>query len=157
MIENAPQPPPVDVDALLRQTQPGLIVSAAAILAAGTGVFLLITAFQLWDLVVFRGAFKAIPAALGAAGVVSLPLALKIFRLRLWAVVGGLIFFGVAALGTALWFFVSTLSGMFSAAGALAWMLAIGAAVTAGLAISPCQRAVVARRQLAAAGLDITI
>jgi hypothetical protein len=102
MIDTTPTPSstPNDVDALIQQTQRRMIVNAAAIVAAAAGVFLLLVTFQLWDLVTFRGPYKAIPVTLGLFGATSMVFALKIFRQRVWAAVGGAAFFGVTALGS---------------------------------------------------------
>ena len=157
MSENPGELPPFDVEVLIQETRPTLLVHAAASASAATGAFLLITAFQLWDLVVFRGRFKAIPVAFTIVGIVSLPLAVKIWRQRPWAAVAGLALFGPTALGSSLCLFMSFTGGLISAAAALVPPLAIGAAVTTGLAIGSCRRTAAARRRLATAGLDISV
>jgi hypothetical protein len=157
MLESPSDIPPDDVEALARQTQPTALVYAAAGLGAGTGLFALMTTFQLWAVVRFRGAYELIPLVVGAVGILSWPLAVKIWRLRPWATVTGTILFAFTALGSSFWVLISFGAGLFSLAAALVPLVSLGAAVTTALSITASRRAAAARHRLAQSGLDISL
>lgn len=143
-----------ELDAQLHAMRRKGIISVAASLGAGAGLFALIMALQLLDLFRIRGALKAVPYILIVYAVASFVLGVKLFRQRVWAAASSTAVHGLAGLTTFLWMFLTFASGFVSFAGMIVPPLAVAAAVCSGLSITPCIRTRAAQQRLRAAGLE---
>jgi hypothetical protein len=118
---------------------------------------LLLQAVQLFYFLRLAGAYALIPPALVAVGITLLALASKLYAQRVWAAIAIGVVSGAAALGMAAWCLRLFLAGILPLLTQLLPLaLAVGA-VMAGVAIAPCKRTAAARKQAAAAGLDIDL
>ena len=157
--EPAPAPGPTqdpdELDRLMAELQlPGLTKAAIGMLA-GVGGLLAASALQLWGLTQLEGVVRFMPYLMIALAAVFLTLAVKVYRGRPWAALGGLVLSVLTALSMGLWFLLSAASGFFSLLAVLLPLAAVVAAVFSGVAIGPCVRHAAARRRLAASGIPM--
>jgi hypothetical protein len=161
MTQAAGVPPPSADNALLdralAETRRTRETVAATIAAVVNGCLLLLQAAQLFYFLRLAGAYALVPPVVLVLGIALLALASKLYAQRVWAATAALVLSGVAALGMALWCVRLFLAGILPLlTQILPLALALGA-VIAGVAIAPCKRTAAARKQAAAAGLDIDL
>jgi len=157
MSEGAPAPDNDLLDRALADTRRAKETVAATIAALVNGCLLLLQAVQLFYFLRLAGAYALIPPALVAVGITLLALASKLYAQRVWAAIAIGVVSGAAALGMAAWCLRLFLAGILPLLTQLLPLaLAVGA-VMAGVAIAPCKRTAAARKQAAAAGLDIDL
>jgi hypothetical protein len=161
MTRGAAVPPSALEDALLdralAETQRTRETVVATVAAVVNGCLLLLQSAQLLYFVTLAGAYALVPPALLVLGIALLALASKLYAQRVWAAIATAVLSGGAALGVGLWCVLLFLSGLLPLiTQILPLALAIGA-VMAAIAIAPCRRTATARKQAAAAGLDIDL
>jgi len=159
MSEGAAGPAPDNdlLDRALAETRRARETVAATIAALVNGCLLLLQAVQLFYFLRLAGAYALIPPALVALGIALLALASKLYGQRVWAAIALGVVSGATALGMAAWCVRLFLAGILPLlTQILPLALALGA-VMAGVAIGPCRRTAAARKQAAAAGLDIDL
>lgn len=145
-----------DLDAKMAALSPDGLVKGAAALHVGTAMSSLLVVFQLLVLIRLPASLRVVPFVFAAIAITQFVAGLKTYRMRGgWALVGLVVgaLHGLAMIGWVLFamsrFFFSPLSG-------LACLVAILAIVFGALALGPCRRADVVRRQLAKDGLDVS-
>lgn len=146
---------PAELDRLMADIQITWLGKAAIGTLAVLATLLLGSALQLWGLTMLEGAVALVPYLMVGLAALFGALAVKVYRGRPWAAIGGLVLAILTSLGMALWFLLSAASGFISLLALLVPMLAAVAAVFSGLAIGPCLRAAQARRRLAASGVPM--
>jgi hypothetical protein len=159
MSEGAAGPAPDNdlLDRALAETRRARETVAATIAALVNGCLLLLQAVQLFYFLRLAGAYALIPPALVALGIALLALASKLYGQRVWAAIAIGVVSGATALAMAAWCVRLFLAGILPLlTQILPLALAVGA-VMAGVAIGPCKRTAAARKQAAAAGLDIDL
>jgi hypothetical protein len=159
MSEGAPGLPPDNalLDRALAETRRARETVAATIAALVNGCLLLLQAVQLFYFLRLAGAYASIPPVLIALGIALLALASKLYSQRVWAAIAIGVVSGATALGMAAWCVRLFLAGILPLlTQILPLALALGA-VMAGVAIGPCRKTAAARKQAAAAGLDIDL
>jgi hypothetical protein len=156
----ADRPPAPDnalLDRALAETRRAKETVVATVAAIINGCLLLLEAVQLLYFLRLSRGYELIPPALVVVGIVLLVLASKLYAQRVWAAVTLGIVSAVAALGMVAWCLRLFLAGILPLlAEILPLALAIGA-VMAGVAVGPCKRTAAARKQAAAAGIDIDL
>lgn len=166
MSERNPYAPPVDaalpelatqgladLDDEIEATRPNRLVKAAIATTAATGALLVLCSVYFgWGLLIW-----GIPAfyPLVVLGVVEVWLSLKIYRQRPWAAIAAVVLSAVIAAASGIWLLLLVMSGFFAVMNLVLPLVALTAAVLAGLAIASCLRTVRIRRHLADRGIDV--
>lgn len=148
---------PGEFDDEVSATEPNGVVKAAGGLQAAAGVMLAFAGFQL-KLVGLTGKpwVMTVPWLMIFAGILTVFFAVKLFKTRSWAAIGGTVLNGIILLGMGGWVLLSLASGFFSLIASLVPMLALAGTVLGAIAIAPCLRAAEARRRLQDAGIDMS-
>ncbi|MCB9555762.1 MAG: hypothetical protein H6707_06625 [Deltaproteobacteria bacterium] len=155
------QAPPVgsfddeELERLVVLARPHAVTKAAAALQAALGALLLLGALQLADVVRLFGWLRWVPHLMTILGIASLWIALKVYRLRLWATLAALIGSAIIALLMAGWFLLAASSGFLSLIGLLIPVSALAAAIVSSVALGACHRARDARKRLAEGGVPV--
>lgn len=137
-------------------TAPTTIVKVAASLQALCGLFWGLAGLQTVLSIRFRSPIvSAMPWVMIVGGIAMIWLGAKIYRAHGTAAVAGAVLGAVCGIGMASWFVGTMMLGVFSCISLLVMPLALGACVTAVLAIAPSRRASAARRRLSEQGLDL--
>jgi hypothetical protein len=142
-----------ELDDLVAKTKASPLVVTAAGVAALTGTILALSAVQLWINFTLFGTIVAVPWGMIALGLGHFAIAVKIFRLRLWAAQAGGALGIVTSLAAFAWLVLAAASGLFTLYGMVLPLLGIATAVLSFLALAPCRRGTDARRRLDKDGL----
>jgi hypothetical protein len=138
-------------------TQATGVVKAAGGLQAAAGVLLASAGVQLKLVgIIGRPWVMRVPWLMILGGVVAVFFAVKIFKTRGWAALGGTVVNGLVLVGMGLWVLLTLASGFVSLIATLVPMVALAGTVLGALAIGPCLRADAARRKLQEAGIDLS-
>jgi len=148
---------PGDFNDEVTATEPTGLVKAAGALQAAAGLLLSFAGVQL-KLVDLTGKawVMMVPYVMMVLGVTTMFLAVKIFKTRGWAALGGTALNGIILLSMGAWVLLSLASGFVSLIATLTPLLALTGTVFGALAIGPCLRADAARRRLREAGIDMS-
>jgi hypothetical protein len=144
-----------DVDRELEAIELTTITKAAILLVAATSALLVLAAIQLFGVLRLRGVYRAAPYVMLLLGTGGFVLAVKVYKQRVWATLTATVASAVVAMAMGIWFVIASLGGFISLLGLITPVLAVVAAVFAGLSIGPSKRTAAARRRLAASGLDV--
>jgi len=143
-------------DSDVAATAPTTMVKVAASLQALCGLFWALAGLQSVVSLTFRSPFVgAMPWLMIVGGIAMIALGAKIYRAHGTAAIAGAMLGAVCALAMASWFIGTMMIGVFSCISLLVMPLALGACITAVLAIGPSRQASAARQRLADQGLDL--
>ncbi|MCB9555086.1 MAG: hypothetical protein H6707_03205 [Deltaproteobacteria bacterium] len=144
-----------NLDDQLAALRPSGLVKAAAVAIGFSGGVLLLGGVQLLIAVRLPSKLIVVPYAMALIGLLCFVVALKIYRLRPWAPIAGMLLSVLICIAMGLWFLFSSARGFIS-------LLALGsplcsaiAAVLSAFAIGPARQAAATRARLAKDGLDV--
>ena len=134
------------------------IVKIAGGVLLGAGVFGAFHVLQLMGIVSsIRGAFVAVPPAMGVASAIGLIAGIGLARSRGWAGWAAIAAGALLWVTSSVWFLFAIVNGLFTLFGLLVPGMAFAALVLAVLARNPCEATALARKRLAEHGLDLGV